>query len=117
MHRLFRTVVLALGWAAGTLAAQPLLTPAQVQALTPDAAVRLIDVREASAYALQHVPGALSAPYPRWRATGANLGLPPTLAELTQLVQELGLNPDTRAVLIHTGIDAVTTPAIGPTAW
>jgi len=106
MHRLFRTVVLALGWAAGTLAAQPLLTPAQVQALTPDTAVRLIDVREASAYAMQHVPGALSAPYPRWRATGANLGLPPTLAELTQLVQELGLNPDTRAVLIHTGIDA-----------
>ena len=38
MHRLFRTVVLALGWAAGTLAAQPLLTPAQVQALKADTA-------------------------------------------------------------------------------
>ena len=82
MHRLFRTVVLALGWAAGTLAAQPLLTPAQVQALTPDAAVRLIDVREASAYALQHVPGAVSAPYfSRWRGPAENPGMVPPLPQ------------------------------------
>ena len=106
MRRPFRFLLLALAWATASLAAQPLLTPAQVKALATDPVVRLIDVREASAYAMQHLPGALSAPYGRWRTSDANLGLPPTPAELTQLVQELGLTPDTHAILVYTGIDA-----------
>ncbi|HNE59443.1 MAG TPA: rhodanese-like domain-containing protein [Ottowia sp.] len=106
MRRPLRFLLLALAWATASLAAQPLLTPAQVKALATDPVVRLIDVREASAYAMQHLPGALSAPYGRWRTSDANLGLPPTPAELTQLVQELGLTPDTHAILVYTGIDA-----------
>ena len=91
--------------ATGAWATAPLLTPAQTKALGESGA-RLIDIREGPAYALQHVPGAVSAPYPLWRAPGANAGLPPSQPALTALVQELGLTPDTPAVIIYTGIDA-----------
>ena len=37
---------------------------------SPEYGARVIDIREGPAYALQHVPGAVSAPYGRWRATG-----------------------------------------------
>lgn len=87
-------------------AAPPLLTPAGLQALAQAGAVRIIDVREADAYALQHVPGAVSAPYGRWRRVDVNLGLPPAPAQLVELAQELGLTPDTRTVIVYTGIDA-----------
>lgn len=93
---------------ASTLAqaAPPLVTPAELQALLRAQTVRVVDVREAPAYALQHVPGAVSAPFGRWRAGGVNPGLPPTLDELTLLVQELGLTPEVRVVIVHPGNDA-----------
>lgn len=107
MRLLLRLFLLCLTCAAtgAVLAAQPLVSPAQLQALAA-AGARVIDIREDSAYALQHVPGAVSAPYGRWRAAGKNPGLPPTLPELTALVQELGLTPDTPTVVVYTGIDA-----------
>lgn len=107
MRALFRLLFSLLACGVGAAwAATPLLTPTQLQALMQAGAVRLIDVREGPAYAMQHLPGAVSAPYGRWRANDVNLGLPPTLAELTELVQELGLAPDTHAVIVYTGIDA-----------
>lgn len=107
MRTVLRLFLLGLAWAAGAAwAAQPLVTPAQLQALLAGGELRLIDVREGPAYALQHLPGAVSAPYGRWRATDVNLGLSPSMAELTALVQELGLAPDTPAVIVYTGIDA-----------
>lgn len=114
MRLVYRLLFMCLaGLAQAALAAPlppPLLTPQQLHALTQgagdSAALRLIDVREGPAYALQHVPGAVSAPYGRWRADDVNLGLPPSVAALTRLVQELGLSPDTHAVIVYTGIDA-----------
>ena len=107
MRFLLRLLLPGLAWAATglALAASPLVTPLQLQALG-EAGARVVDIREGSAYALQHVPGAVSAPYGRWRAAGKNPGLPPTLSEMTALVQELGLSPDTPTVVVYTGIDA-----------
>ena len=106
MLAVLRLLLLCLSCTAtGAWATAPLLTPAQTKALGESGA-RLIDIREGPAYALQHVPGAVSAPYPLWRAPGANAGLPPSQPALTALVQELGLTPDTPAVIIYTGIDA-----------
>lgn len=91
-----------LAWAAA-----PLVTPTELQALAQDGAVRIVDVREADAYALQHLPGAVSAPYlTRWRGPASNPGLVPPLQDLTALVQELGLTPETRTVLVYTGVDS-----------
>ena len=96
----------ALAWPLAWAAA-PLISPTELQALAQGGAVRIVDVREADAYALQHLPGAVSAPYlTRWRGPATNPGMPPSLRELTQLVQELGLTPETRTVLVYTGTDS-----------
>ena len=69
MRSALRFLLLCLALASGAAqAAGPLLTPAELQPLAAAGAVRLIDVREGPAYALQHLPGAVSAPYGRWRA-------------------------------------------------
>lgn len=109
-----RWLALALGlfWLGPVLAWGPLIAPEDLQALLQQAdggasaQLRVVDVREAEAYALQHVPGAVSAPFARWRATGENFGQLPGPEALTALVQELGLRPEVPTVLVFTGIDA-----------
>ena len=97
----------ALLWASIACAATPLIGPAELKSLADQGAVRIVDVREAEAYALQHVPGAVSAPYlTRWRGPATNPGVPPSLHDLTALVQSLGLTPETRTVLVYTGTDS-----------
>ena len=92
MFRLFlRTLWLLAAALAGAAHAAPLVSPAELQALLKGGNVRIVDVREASAYALQHLPGAVSAPYfSRWRGPADNPGVVPPLGTLTALVQELG---------------------------
>lgn len=106
LSRLFGAWVLtALAWPAAWAA--PLIGPTELQTLAQQGAVRIVDVREADAYAMQHLPGAVSAPYlTRWRGPATNPGLPPALPALTALVQSLGLTPETRTVLIYTGTDS-----------
>ena len=106
MFRLLSALLTALCLVGAAHAAPPLLTPAELKALADAGGVRTVDVRDAEAYALQHLPGAVSAPYARWRGAATNPGLVPPLHELTALVQELGLTPDTRTVLVYTGIDS-----------
>ena len=99
-------------WVAGALlaasawAAPPLLTPAELQALRLTGSVRIIDTREGPAYALQHLPGSVSAPYGRWRGPATNPGQLPPMKQLAALVQELGLTPETHAVIVYTGVDS-----------
>ena len=106
LSRLFGAWALtALAWPAAWAA--PLIGPTELQTLAQQGAVRIVDVREADAYAMQHVPGAVSAPYlTRWRGPATNPGLPPSQRELTALVQSLGLTPETRTVLVYTGTDS-----------
>ncbi|WP_293188549.1 rhodanese-like domain-containing protein [Ottowia sp.] len=118
MRSALRFLLLCLALASGAAqAAGPLLTPAELQPLAAAGAVRLIDVREGPAYALQHLPGAVSAPYGRWRGPDTSPGQVPPLAELTALVQELGLTPDTHAVVVYTGIDATDFGNAARTYW
>jgi thiosulfate/3-mercaptopyruvate sulfurtransferase len=55
-----------------SLAAQPLLSPAELAATLANANtsanVRVIDIRDPKSYAAEHIPGALNAPYPKWVA-------------------------------------------------
>ena len=99
------------------LAAQPLLTPAQLQPLLAAGAVRVVDVREAPAYALQHLPGAVSAPYGLWRGPAENPGVTPALPALTALVQQLGLTPQTHAVIVYTGTDSTDFGSAARVYW
>lgn len=113
-----RILFLCLLWlAAPVFAAPPLIAPDALHALIADDAVRVIDVREAPAYALQHVPTAVSAPYGLWRGAGDNPGQLPPQAELTELVQSLGLTPDTHAVIVYAGVDATDFGSAARVYW
>ncbi len=115
--RLLSLLAAALWLAGVACAAAPLIAPAELKALADAGAVRIVDVRDAEAYALQHLPGAVSAPYARWRGPATNPGLVPPLPALTALVQELGLTPDTRTVLVYTGVDSTDFATAARSYW
>ncbi|MDO5691948.1 MAG: rhodanese-like domain-containing protein [Pseudomonadota bacterium] len=110
-------LLLAGALGAGLAAAQPLLTPAELQVLRLTREPRIIDTREPAAYALQHLPGAVSAPYGRWRGPATNPGALRPLPELTALVRELGLTPDTHAVIVYTGVDSTDFGSAARVYW
>ncbi|GAB2911789.1 rhodanese-like domain-containing protein [Paralcaligenes ginsengisoli] len=89
-----------------SFAATPLVTPPELNTLLADPSVRVIDIRPAPAYKANHIPGALSAPYAQWRGPASNPGQLPPLAKLTSLVQGLGLNADSHAVVVSSGADS-----------
>ena len=111
----FAAALTAAQWA---FAAQPLLTPAQLHALPASApTLRVIDIRDPQAYAKQHIPGAVSAPYGKWRGPASNPGELPDVPKLTQLVQSLGLTPATHAVVVSSGADATDFGATARVYW
>ncbi len=106
---------LCVSLAAG--AAAPLLSPAELEALRKGAAIRVIDIRDADAYAAKHIPGAVSAPYDEWRGPAANPGELPDLDRLTVLVRRLGLQPAVHAVVVSGGEDASDFGAAARVYW
>ncbi len=100
--------VLSLGltFSVAAAAAQPLLSPAELQVKLLDANVRVIDIRDAKSYAANHIAGSVNAPYGTWRGPANNPGELPTLPKLTTLVQSLGLTANTHAVVVSSGADA-----------
>lgn len=111
---LFLVSLAASGWA---WAAQPLLTPAELHSRLNHPSLRVIDIRDPKAYAAQHIPGAVNAPYGRWRGPGSNPGELPELKKLTDLVQSLGLDPGTHAVVVSSGADATDFGASARVYW
>lgn len=103
--------------ASATLAAPPLLAPAELNALLKSPAVRVIDIRDPKAYADKRIPGAVSAPYGEWRGPAANPGELPELPKLTALVQRLGLTPATHAVVVSSGTDTTDFGAAARVYW
>lgn len=113
-----KILALALSLAAGlSFAAQPLLTPAELSAQLRNPAVRVIDIRDPKAYSAQHIPGAVNAPYGKWRGPASNPGELPELPKLTALVQSLGLSPATHAVVVSSGADSTDFGASARVYW
>ena len=107
----------ALAASLGAWAAQPLLAPAELNALLGKPDVRVIDIRPPQAFAQNRIPGALSAPYGVWRGPASNPGELPDLAKLTAQVQKLGLTPATHAVVVSSGDDATDFGASARVYW
>ena len=107
----------ATAFSVPALAAQPLLSPAELQAKLSDTNVRVIDIRDPKSYAANHIPGAVSAPYGAWRGPASNPGELPALPKLTTLVQSLGLTPSTHAVIVSSGADATDFGASARVYW
>jgi thiosulfate/3-mercaptopyruvate sulfurtransferase len=111
------TFAVALAAAGLSFAAQPLLTPAELKAQLGEPNLRVIDIRDPKAYAAQHIPGALNAPYGKWRGPATNPGELPALPKLTELVRSLGLTPATHAVVVSSGADATDFGASARVYW
>ena len=99
------------------MAAQPLLSPLELQAKLADPQLRIIDIRDAKSYQAGHIPGAVNAPYGQWRGPATNPGELPELPKLTALVQSLGLTPQTHAVVVSSGADATDFGASARVYW
>lgn len=114
-----KILAFALSLAAASLsfAAQPLLTPAELKAQLDNPNVRVIDIRDAKAYATRHIPGAVNAPYGKWRGPAGNPGELPELSKLGALVQSLGLTPATHAVVVSSGADSTDFGASARVYW
>lgn len=117
MRPLLRFILLCLAWAGAAASAAPLLTPAQLQALATQDGVRVIDTRAAPEFAKAHIPGAVSAPYARWRGPASNPGQLVPTPQLTALVQSLGLTPQTHAVIVYAGADATDFGSAARVYW
>lgn len=123
MPRLF-ALLLALFVAAPALAsAQPLIAPADLSARLADPKLRVIDIRDGrndegrTPYEVGHIPGALSAPYSKWRGPKENPGKTPEPAVLTSLVQQLGIDPSTPVVVVYAGSNATDFGAAARVYW
>ncbi len=117
-HLAVASALLASSWLTAAHAAQPLLSPAELAAAQQSAAAPVvIDIREPKLYAEGHIPGALNAPYGKWRGPATNPGELPDLPKLTALVQSLGLTPATHAVVVSTGADATDFGAMARVYW
>lgn len=106
-----------LAFVAQGYAAQPLLSPQELQAKLADPQVRVIDIRDAKSFAADHVPGAVNAPYGQWRGPASNPGELPALPKLTALVQSLGLTAATHAVVVSSGANATDFGASARVYW
>ncbi len=117
-HLAVASALLASSWLTAAHAAQPLLSPAELASAQQGAAAPvIIDIREPKLYAEGHIPGALNAPYGKWRGPATNPGELPDLPKLTALVQSLGLTPATHAVVVSTGADATDFGAMARVYW
>ena len=100
---LLATSLMLAASAASSAAVSPLLAPQELEALRETAELRVIDIRPQDDYVKSHIPGALSAPYAAWRGPAHNPGQLPELTELAKLVQSLGIDESTHAVVVSTG--------------
>jgi thiosulfate/3-mercaptopyruvate sulfurtransferase len=120
MRRLSLLLLLFLSLAAG---AKPLLSPAELAAQLANPELRIVDIRAGrekngkSPYENGHIAGAQSAPYPQWRGPKDNPGKLLPAGQLTQLVQQMGVDRDTPVVVVFEGEDATDFGAAARVVW
>jgi thiosulfate/3-mercaptopyruvate sulfurtransferase len=115
--RLLRRFVLALALAftvaAPAAAAEPLVSADWLNSHHSDANVVVLDIRSAidgggaKAYAQAHIPGAVHSDYDKagWRVMRNNVPfMLPTVPELEKLIGELGIDEDSRVVVVPAGV-------------
>lgn len=114
----------ALLWfAIPALAQEPLLDPTALAALVKQPNVRVIDIRDGqnaqgkTPYDLGHIPGAVHAPYRFWRGPETAPGRMRDVDYLGELVQRLGVERDTRAVVVFEGRDSTDFGAAARVYW
>lgn len=123
MKALLTSILLMCSALATAAPAEPLLEPAALAALLKEPNVRVIDIRDGqdkngkTPYDLGHIPGAVHAPYRVWRGPEKNPGQMREVDDLGELVARLGVERDTRAVVVFEGRDATDFGAAARVYW
>jgi thiosulfate/3-mercaptopyruvate sulfurtransferase len=104
------------------IAAQPLLTPAELAAKLGDSRLRIVDIRDdkingKSTYELGHIAGAQHAPYAKWRGPAESPGKLPTIDALTALIQSLSIDRTTPVVVVYEGKDSTDFGSAARVYW
>jgi thiosulfate/3-mercaptopyruvate sulfurtransferase len=127
--RAWRWTVLAaalLAAPAAALAVEPLTSVDTLRARLGEPDLVILDIRsaidgsKADAYAKGHIPGAIASDYDKsgWRTT--RNGLPymlPSVAQLEKLIGELGVDEDSKVVVVPAGVSATDFGAASRVYW
>lgn len=119
-------VAILLALPAVASAAEPLLSVEALKARLGESDLVILDIRsaidgsEADAYAKGHIPGAIASDYDKsgWRTT--RNGLPymlPSVAQLEKLIGELGIDEDSKVVVVPAGVSATDFGAATRIYW
>lgn len=97
---------------------QPLIEVAELNtALGLDSSLTLLDIRSPDDYAAGHIPGALSAPYGKWRGPADNPGQLADEAYFEQLLRQLGIAGQEPIVVYSSGADQTDFGATARVYW
>lgn len=117
MLSFIRFLAVSLLLASSSLLAQPLLEAHQAAALLAEGKLQAVDIRSPELYGESHIPGAISAPYGRWRGPANNPGQLLSPHAFEQLIQELGLTPEQHILVYSTGDDETDFGAAARVYW
>lgn len=101
-----------------------IVSAAELKSLLDRRAVTVLDTREllqsdqkTPNFEAGHIPGALPAPYSRFRASQDNPGQPPTAERLSEIASQLGIRPDMPLVLTGSGSDPTEFGGVARVYW
>jgi thiosulfate/3-mercaptopyruvate sulfurtransferase len=106
--------------------ADPLVTPQWLNEHLADADLVVLDIRSAidgggaQAYAAGHIPKSVHSDYDKagWRVTRNNVPfMVPTVPELEKLIGDLGIDEDTRVVVVPAGVSVLDFGSAARTYW
>lgn len=109
-------VIFGLTQAASASTFGPLVTPQELSVELKQSQPIILDIR-GSGYENGHIPGALSAPYGKFRGPKTNPGQILEVATLESLYESLGLNFDQPIVVAHEGKSATDFGAAARVYW
>lgn len=113
----FAVLLLIPGWG---LAASPALVDAQwLKSNLGDLDLVVLDIQAPKDFQRFHVPGAVNAPYDRWRTRGKGkpAGMLPPVDTLESLIGGLGIDNAKRVVIVGTGRGAGDLAAAARVLW
>ncbi|MEO0999747.1 MAG: rhodanese-like domain-containing protein, partial [Pseudomonadota bacterium] len=127
MRRTFALIAAWLALAAPAAAFGPLIEVADLEArlaaadgsetALPGLPDLVIDIRNPRAFAAGHIPGAVNAPYARWRGPRENPGRVPSEADLEALLGGIGASPEMAVLIVHAGRNPTEFGAAARVYW
>jgi thiosulfate/3-mercaptopyruvate sulfurtransferase len=120
------TALLSLGPTFTASAAEPLVSAQWLKEHLHDKTLVVLDIRSAidgggvKAYETAHIPGSVHSDYDKggWRVTRGNVPfMLPTLPELEKLIGDIGIDENTRVVVVPAGVNYTDFGSAARTYW